>query len=344
MAKRLSLDHKTVLISRTDSIGDVVLTLPICVWLKHKFPTCKVIFLGNTYTKPILECLPEIDEVLNWSDFHVLPTQERIQKLKSLNCDTIIHVFPNKDLARLAKQATIPNRIGTSHRAFHLLTCNYRLNFTRKSSPFHEAQLNFELLKPFGLTELPQLEEISNMLQSFRAKNESLPQAIEASFVKQGKKYILHPKSQGSAREWPFEKYQKLANLLLEQNHIVYFTGTEKEGDAFRSQIPNHPNCYDTTGLFTLDQLLTFISSCDGLVACSTGPLHVAGILGLRTIGLFSPRKPIHPGRWKALGSDVHILVFDENCEKCKQKKTCNCIEEIHAETVFQTLISHKKN
>ena len=59
------INPKTILISRTDSIGDVVLTLPCCVWIKRQFPDCKLLFLGNTYTKPILGCLPEIDEVLD---------------------------------------------------------------------------------------------------------------------------------------------------------------------------------------------------------------------------------------------------------------------------------------
>lgn len=340
MAKSISLDHKTVLISRTDSIGDVVLTLPICVWLKQKFPTCKIIFLGNTYTKPVLECLPAIDKVLNWSDFQQLPPHEKVETFKALACDVIIHVFPNKDIARLAKKANILIRIGTSHRAFHLLTCNYRLNFTRKSSPYHESQLNFELLRPVGLSELPSLEDLTKFLLTFQAKEEKLPLFIEESLLKQGKKFILHPKSQGSAREWPLEKYKNLANELLANNYIVYFTGTEKEGEAFRSIISSHPNCYDTTGCFTLNQFIHFISECDGLVACSTGPLHLAGILGLQTVGLFSPRKPIHPGRWKALGKQVEILVFDEKCEKCKQKKSCNCIEDIEVERVFKALTS----
>jgi ADP-heptose:LPS heptosyltransferase len=338
MAKNISLDHKTVLISRTDSIGDVVLTLPLCVWLKEKFPTCTLIFLGNTYTQPVLECLPAIDKVLIWSEFEQLPPAERISTMQELHCDTIIHVFPNKEIASLAKKAKIPHRIGTSHRAFHLLSCNIRLNFTRKNSPYHEAQLNFELLKPFGLSELPSLETLSSYLRSFQVPACNLPENIEIALARPGKKYILHPKSQGSALEWPLEKYQELATQLLANEHLVFFTGTEKEGALFRAFIPEHPNCYDTSGKFTLQQLLAFISKSDGLVACSTGPLHLAGIMGLQTVGLFSPRKPIHPGRWRALGENVRILVFDENCAVCKQKKVCKCIEEIETRAVFEAL------
>jgi hypothetical protein len=36
----------------------------------------------------------------------------------------------------------VQHRIGTSHRGFHFLTCNHKVNFTRKNAVEHEAQLN----------------------------------------------------------------------------------------------------------------------------------------------------------------------------------------------------------
>jgi ADP-heptose:LPS heptosyltransferase len=40
-----------IIISRTDSIGDVILTLPLCVWLKKQFPQTELIFLGQILYK-----------------------------------------------------------------------------------------------------------------------------------------------------------------------------------------------------------------------------------------------------------------------------------------------------
>ena len=55
----------TFCISRTDSIGDVILTLPIVGYLKKSFPESKIIFFGKKYTEAILNLIPEIDEILN---------------------------------------------------------------------------------------------------------------------------------------------------------------------------------------------------------------------------------------------------------------------------------------
>lgn len=331
MAKSIDLSGKRIIISRTDSIGDVMLTLPICTWLKEHFPTVEVIFLGKGYTKSVVEAYEQVDHFVDWNDFLNVPKSEKIQAFRALNADAIVHVFPDKEIASLAKKAKVPVRVGTSHRAYHLVTCSHRLNFTRKKSDLHEAQLNHELLRPFGLTELPSLNAVVNTTIHFRPIEADLPK--EYSQLKDV--VILHPKSQGSAKEWSMEKYFELANQLADKGKTVVFTGTEGEGKLFRNEIPEHQSILDSTGKFTLEQLITFIGKANSLVACSTGPLHIAGYLGVNTIGLFSPRRPIHPGRWKALGKNVSILQFDEACPTCSEKKDCKCIEDISVEAVL---------
>lgn len=334
--KHLKLTNQTIAISRTDSIGDVVLTLPVCVWLKKNFPSIKIIFFGSTYTKSVISCLPEIDKVIDWKQIESLPVQERVSFLKSLEIDVFIHIFPKKEIASLVKKAKIPFRIGTSHRPFHFLTCNIRPNFTRKKSDLHEAQLNFELLRPLGIEIIPTLTEISTWMTSFKAPQIKLPEEINTFLSLNKKTILLHPKSQGSALEWGIQNYILLANLLLEKGYGVIFTGTEKEGEQFRNEIPVHQNCYDSTGKLSLEELIVLIDKSNGLVACSTGPLHISGILGKTTCGLFSPRKPIHPGRWRALGNDVHIFTYDNNCTTCAKKKECNCIVKIEPNKILE--------
>ncbi len=336
--KTIDLTDKRIIISRTDSIGDVMLTLPLCAWIKENFPTCTIIFLGKGYTKSVVNAFDLVDEFVDWKTFENQPKVEQTACFRDLNADAIVHVFPNRDIASLAKKVRIPARIGTSHRSFHLLTCTHRPSFTRKRSELHEAQLNHELLRPFGLTEIPTPEAISVATAHFHAPKVELPEFISNVLQNGAKSIILHPKSQGSAREWPMEKYVGLTNELVARDYRVFFTGTEAEGDAFRALIPTHPNVIDTTGKLDLNQLIVLISKVDSLVACSTGPLHIAGFLGIKTIGFFVPKRPIHPGRWRALGPKVTILMNDEHCSNCAKKADCNCIADISVERVLEII------
>lgn len=327
-----------IIISRTDSIGDVVLTLPICNWIKKKYPSSYIIFLGRNYTVPILSSYNLIDEVCAWDDFENLPLVEKIEKLRNFQADTIIHVFPRKEIAHLAYKAKIKNRIGTSHRSFHLLTCNYRLNFTRKRSDKHEAQLNFELLKPLGCNEIPTFNKLIETTSDFRPKQLELSEELNAFIENNSKFIVLHPKSQGSALEWPLANYIKLTHALLEKQYGVIFSGTEKEGVLFRGLLPCNKAVLDTSGMLSLEQLMSLIAQSKGLVACSTGPLHIAALIGVATVGLFSPKRPIHPGRWQPIGKKASYLVFNENCKKCREGNLCNCIERIAPQTVLNQL------
>lgn len=331
--KKIDISNKTILISRTDSIGDVVLTLPTCAWLKETFPNCKIIFLGRSYTEPILKCFPVIDEILDWSEIEKKSQTEQIALIKSYNIDTCIHVFPKKEIARLMKKAKVKNRIGTSHRLFHLTTCNIRPNFTRKRSPYHEAQLNFELLKPFGLNELPTIQQLEDWLTSFSSKY-PLPDNLNTLLATSNKKVILHPKSQGSAVEWPIEHYVQLAKRLVEQDYTVFFSGTEKEGKLFRKDLPNHTDIIDISGKSSLEEFISFISKCDALVACSTGPLHIAATLGIKAIGLYTDLRPMHPGRWSPIGKKA-IALTKGNQENPKLED----IRDIEVEEVYQRIL-----
>ncbi|PWH85563.1 glycosyltransferase family 9 protein [Brumimicrobium oceani] len=298
--KTIDLSGKTVVISRTDSIGDVILTLPLCGWLKKQFPTVRIIFLGKSYTVDVLKCSPYIDEIIQLEDWENASFEEQVKRVQNLNIYAFVHVFPNKHLAKLVKAAKVPFRIGTSHRLFHLLTCNIRPNFTRKNSDFHEAQLNFELLKKFGIQSLPSKEELVEYIGDFKPQ---IPLSAQlSSLLKEGKRIVLHTKSQGSAVEWPLEKYLNLANQLVEKGFTVYFSGTEKEGVQFRNQLPHHANIIDISGKSSLGELITFINECDALVACSTGPLHLAAVLKVKAIGLYTDLRPMHPGRWSPIG------------------------------------------
>lgn len=340
---KMPLDIQRIIISRTDSIGDVILTLPMCAWLKSQFPACTLIFLGKAYTKPVVDCCPAVDEFVYWQEIESLPSASKVARLAELKADAIVHVFPVKEIASLAKKAKIPMRIGTSHRGFHLLTCNHRVNFTRKHSNLHEAQLNFELLRPFGLTDIPSLKLVKEYGSLFQPIPVDLPQEVNALLKGASKTVILHPKSQGSALEWPLERYMDLASFLANEGTRVLFTGTQNEGDQFRALIPSHERILDLTGKLSLSELIVLISKVSALVACSTGPLHIAGVCGTHAVGLYSPRKPIHPGRWQPIGKHIDVLVYDENCPQCKKGKKCLCVQDISVEQVVAALTSSAK-
>jgi ADP-heptose:LPS heptosyltransferase len=332
----MQIRPNTIIISRTDSIGDVILTLPMCGAIKEEYPNCKIIFFGNTYTLPVLKTSKHVDDVVDWWTLKNLPEKAQIEEINKLNADSFIHVFPNKHIAQLIYKTKIKHRIGTNRRIYNLFNCNTLVNLTRKNTDLHESQLNLKLLSPFGINVQPELHEIWRWY-GLEKINES---AKAKAFVKAGKiNVILHPKSKGSAREWGLNNFKSLIQLLPEEKYHILVSGTEDEGKLFRKELLDAgKNVTDVSGKLSLAEFISLINYGDILVAASTGPLHIAAALGKKAIGLFAPMRPIFPTRWAPIGRNAHFLVKSSNCNDCKKGGVCHCIMEIEAQEVFEVI------
>jgi ADP-heptose:LPS heptosyltransferase len=207
------------------------------------------------------------------------------------------------------KAQGVKKRIATGSRIASWKFANDRVFFSRKNSDLHESQLNFYLLRPFGVEDIPGLEEI-------RLWHVLKPQVESPIKLDPNKRSVVfHMLSKGSALNWSLHQYQEMADLLPPADFNIYITGTEEEGVRIRKDFRFESHVIDLSGKLSLPQLIAFISSCDTLVAASTGPLHIASALGIRAIGLYPSKRPMHPGRWMPLGINTSYLE-DGNSEQ----------------------------
>lgn len=329
---------QTFIISRTDSIGDVVLTLPMAAVLKKEFPGCQILFLGKAYTAEVIRCCNNVDRFLDWDRISQLSPEQQVTEIKATGADVIIHAFPRAAIARLAKNAGIQLRIGASGRLYHWTSCNRIVWLSRRKSQLHEAQLNLKLLRglvsrqTFPLQEIPELYAFNSV--------QPLPTEIELLLKPDKFNLILHPRSKGSAREWGLQNFNLLAEILPHDKFRIFVTGTAEEGLMVFGEhgIKKGERIIDLTGKLTLGELITFIQHADGLVAASTGPLHLAAALGRIAIGIYPPMRPIHPARWAPLGKKASFLVKSGTCSKCRNGGSCTCMSSIDPTTVAQRI------
>ena len=327
-----------ILISRTDSIGDVILTLPIAGAIKKHLPEATVIFLGRDYTRDIVDLSTNVDEFVSWDQQVQMSKRERIKWFREHKADVIIHVFPRVELARLAFKAGIKTRIGTTGRIYHYQFCNRLVPLSRKKSDLHEAQLNFPLLKPLIKNiGIPSLEKVQ---ECFGIRPPEAPSVQVSKLIDKSKfNLILHPKSKGSARDWPLESYAELIEKLPDKKFKVFISGTRDEGELMQPFLEKYSGqVTDLTGQFSLKEFIQFINLTDGLVAASTGPLHIAAILGKKAVGIYPPIRPMHPGRWAPLGKQAAYLVLDKTCNDCRRSGPCACMAKIGADQVIDRL------
>ncbi|MEM9834822.1 MAG: glycosyltransferase family 9 protein, partial [Bacteroidota bacterium] len=178
-----------------------------------------------------------------------------------------------------------------------------------KNSDLHESQLNLQLLRPLISDverSLSQMPAYYGWQPSQQPREDFDPYLASDKF-----NLLLHPKSQGSAKEWPITHYLALAQQLDSSRFQVLITGTAKEGNQIKVECPELltlPQVKDTTGAFSLSEFIDFIGYADGLVACSTGPLHIAAASGIHALGLYPDQCPMHAGRWGPIGKKAEYI------------------------------------
>ena len=302
--------------------------------LKQYFPSAKIAFIGKAYTKPVILACEYVDAFIDREDF----LNGSGKTIGGQAADVIIHVFPDVAIAGHARKAGIPLRIGTTNRIYHWATCNKLVKLSRRNSDLHEAQLNLRLLEPFGYsTDLP-LQQIGQLFGLTRLH--PLPARFGTWLDKNKYNLVLHPKSQGSAREWGLDNFIMLIDKLDKNKFNILVSGTAAERALLQPLFDAAANrVTDITGQLTLEEFISFINQADGLLANSTGPLHIAAALGKDAFGIYPPMRPIHPGRWAPLGPKAKVFVLDKFCTDCKRMPAaCHCIKEINAAQIKAVL------
>jgi heptosyltransferase-3 len=340
----LSEPHR-ILVVRTDRLGDVILTLPMLALLRSRYPDAYLGMLLSRYTGEIVRNHPHVN-VLLWNDEsgQPRPAGDIIREVREQNFDTAFLVHPTARLAWIMARAGIPVRIGTGYRYYSALL-THRVFDHRKDARHHELEYNLRLLsamdpsirlegvKPeFGIVLQPDAvrKVAASMLEKGVASGES--------FV------VIHPGSGGSARNWPVERFGALGQRLAQECgvRIIVTGGRGEEGPVGSVTAAAGERVVSLCGALTLPELAALYARASLVVANSTGPLHLAAVLGTPVVGIYPQLTPMSPARWGPCTEKKRVLVPDASpdCRLCRNGERCTCLESITIDQVYEASCS----
>jgi len=281
-----------ILVVRTDRIGDVLLTTPVSTALRHAFPRAEIAWLVRPYAAPLLEHNPDVDQVLLDKG---QSTGELTAMIKREQVDAAIVSLPRWRIAWALWRAGVPVRIGPASKLYSLLF-THRLYQHRSEGNKHEADYNLELLGPLGVP-FQRYPTRCILTDDERQTARKILESHRISFSKPV--VILHPGSGGSSARWPLAHFMALGDKLQMEGCDVVVTGGPGE-DYQYSMIDNMHRIpvFIAAGSISLRELGAIFSCADLVVTNSTGPLHLAVSLDVRTVSIFSPIATCHPTRW----------------------------------------------
>lgn len=297
----MNLNFKRVAIAKTNHIGDMVISLPMATHLKNIYPNVRIIFIGNAASCDIAKMAKAVDEVYDWQKISNHP--DPISQLSALKLDVFVHASPCRHMARLVKQAQISIRVGSLFRLYHWRSCNRLANISRRFG-VNKRLLDLQYLRPLGLfhrlteQDLPALYEL---------KSQPLSKAHRALLSESKFNLVLHPGAKTAKADcWPIEKYQSLIRALDKNKFHILISGTEDERENFASLLAEE-GVVDLMGRMSLAKYFNFLKYVDGLVAGSTGPLHLADAQSKPTLGLYRHNQS-YIRRWQPINEKSSIL------------------------------------
>ena len=358
---KLEPNPQKILLVQLSSIGDVCWTLPCLPGLRDKFKESKIYFLveetardlvtgsrflDGTIVFPRESLLKDLDE--GKKDIAEIEEELRefIDRLKEERFDLIFNLHTSPRSAILTYLAEAKNIQGLWVKEDgNPVICGslwflHRYLLRGHLSPgrlLNEVEINMKML---GLNPSPlkRQAEIS-IPEETKNKVDNLLKIKDSDLL-----IGLNPGSNSLARQWPKERFAKLADVLAREHQakIIIFGGPgdvdlAKEIEKQTTHLHLRGASFiNLAGQTTLKELVCLASRCDHFITNDTGPMHIAGIAGTKVLAINGPT-PFAPH-----GGGGHLRIqANLPCVNCGGTTTCtkgDCMKAIEVSDVLTAL------
>ena len=290
---------KNILVIRDDKIGDFALNWPLFYLLKQKGIAGSITVLVDASVASLARVCPYIDDVFVLSD----DRETLVDVLSSKKFDACICYSLNAACKAIPYDCRIPVRLGEANRK-------------------HNHYLNQEVSIPKSFDK-PTWQDCFFYLRALdvnSVNSASIPYPIwqanerkehwRAFFGVTDKPILMvHPGSGGSSKEYPIEYYAQAIQATFKNTALPFDTVISWSSDEFVGA--NHLcEALNSSGvparvmppLASLEDYARSLVAIDIMLACSTGPLHLASLHNAVTVGLYAYKRAT---RWQTLSEDT---------------------------------------
>jgi ADP-heptose:LPS heptosyltransferase len=323
----IRIKTQKILVIRIDFLGDMVCTTPLLRSLRERWPQSEIHVLANKYNAAVLEGNSDILQVHHYvysKCFHkniragflnyLIDRVKLILKLRKLRFDMII--IPsggmNKNAIKFAKQLKVSDcRWHNVHTEFD----DRQKNHIDSRPMMHEVLSGYKLLPELAM---PDIEQLRLMVYPRR----ELILNWHSFFQDNTKPKVgLFVSNNCADRRWSWDKWQLLAEKLVEWYEVVIFHAPDEQfpaGWKERSGIRR-------VSTQTVPDLIAAMTYLNLVISADSAPVHLSSALNIPVVALFESR-PEKYRRWHPIG--VKNMVLHEG----KQ------VNDISVHSVFSTV------
>lgn len=301
-----------ILVTRTDRIGDLVVSTPVFELIKKKYPQSHLAVCVFSEHRELIKGNPFVDEVIlyekrgvqkNWVGQWLFSNEIRAKKF-----DAVIHLHATNRMHVLGWLAGIPVRIGYDRRAPWALTQVYP--YDKKGGLKHESDYLTDLVCASGLSAqsaaraLPYVPVTQGNRLSVANLLQHLGVAADEPIA------VIHPSASDVSKMWPPNKFSELLKQYVSGKVRWIAVGDAKaaEQSASISKLSG-VTVVDLCGKLSLGMLAALFEKAKLVVSNDSGPAHIAAAVGASTVSIFGRWQPgMNAERWKPKGKKAIVV------------------------------------
>jgi len=129
---------------------------------------------------------------------------------------------------------------------------------------------------------------------------------------------LIHPGSGGRAKCWPIERFLRLADALHRAGRpCAFVTGPVEQERLGAPALQRLADAAPLTRCPDLSALALLLCQASAYVGNDSGPTHLAGLLGVRTLAIFVATSPTV---WRPIGPRVSVCDGDVSADDVARK------------------------
>ncbi|MCX6141088.1 MAG: glycosyltransferase family 9 protein [Candidatus Kapabacteria bacterium] len=329
---------KKCIIVQTAFLGDVLLTLPLCVAIKRMDPSQHVVLVTTPQAAEFVRGLGVVDEVIAFDKRgeHSTSSAQKALALSIASSSECTVIVPHKSFrtmlfVRSMKAQSVFTYADAATRWIATATVPYPVSML-------DAARHLTLLGPIAST-VPALHSLAPIRlytpEDFSSTESMLPEGP-------GPLVVLAPGSAWLTKKWPAGNFRDLAGRLVGAGARVVVIGDPSTSGI----VVEGRTTSDCSGKTTLRQAAAVIARANVVISNDSAPVHLASLQQVPVIALFGPTIPEFG--FAPFGPMVELIGrSDLACRPCSAHGTqrCplgthECMTSITADSVFSSALN----
>jgi len=330
---------RRILITRTDRLGDVVLSTPVIRFMREQYPSAYIAFMVKPYCEDVVKHNPHLDEVIVYKKYRwhksYWGTFKFAMGLRMRKFDMAIALHPTNRVHIMLLLAGIPIRIGYDRKAGALLT--KRVPHEKHKGHKHEIDYNFDLLARAGF-------DVSNADPRPYIVTKNKQKRIVDLILKYqgvgGQLIAVHAGASCVSKRWPPERFAQVCDMLVSKfgYDIILVGGSEAMSYSYEVLAHMKSKAVNLTGALRVGELAELFKRCRMLISNDSGPVHVSAAVGTPVVCVFGRSDAgLSPLRWRPHGEEHVVIHRDVGCLECLAHncmKNFECLWTVSVEEV----------